>query len=117
MSQIRHIEGTKLFIDGKPVYEYTENFRGSIFENCRISVRANAVIFNNVGDDDVTLSGMTLKAGASKTVGDTSSLIGIFVKEYDIKFAGRGSSPQLEWSTLDVVGIPELSSYIEQKRR
>jgi hypothetical protein len=96
------------------IQQFSIDFRPPITENGGFSVRANALVLENVGDETATINNFwQIKPGGSFQFGDSSGFTGIIVQEFRVSFDGSGANPKLQIAEL-LVNSPAFSNYIEQ---
>ena len=79
-------------IDGTPVYQISWHTLEPLIENNKLSIRAAAVSFQNLGEQDVKVNHhWTIQAGGGTLhIGDEKST-NILVQEFQIQFSGTGT--------------------------
>lgn len=109
---------SELHIDGQPVYEFRVAFLPAVILAQKITVRGNAVIFQNTGTSTVILDSVwEIPAGGTFQFGDPSSLLGTIVQEFRVKFSKTGQQTDRLQVAVLLMNDPRLAHYIDQNTR
>lgn len=109
---------SELHIDGQPVYEFRVAFLPAVTTPQKVTVRGNAVIFQNTGTSDVIIDNVwKIPAGGTFQFGDPSSLLGTIVQEFKITFDTSGEETDRLQIAVLVMNDPRLAHYIDQNSR